>query len=150
MTINSNTFVDSIDRAFGKLAVWAVKRRLIVVLAALVLLIGGGYFAGKVKVDNSVDAFFNKSDPTYLAYTDYLEEFLSDEVIYILYRVPDSEHGPFDLAAMHKIAQLTEALENEVPFARKVTSLANIKSVYPKFLDNKDTISNVNVEFTFI
>lgn len=125
----SDKLVDRTDRAFEYLAAWAVRHRLLVALFSLVLLAGGLYFASRVVSDNSLDAYFDRSDPSYVAYMDYLEEFLSDEVAYVLYRVPDSPHGPFDLEAMAKIQALTERLEAEVPFVREVTSLANTEFI---------------------
>lgn len=129
MTTKQNKLVDQVDQWFQSLARWAVNHRLLVVLMALALLICGGYFASKVQSDNSLDAYFNKNDPTYIAYAEYLDEFLSDEVTYILYRVPDRPHGPFNHQAMQQIGSLTQALENEVPFARKVTSLTNVEFI---------------------
>ncbi len=87
------------------------------------------YYAGKVQSDNSLDASLDKSDPAYIAYEQYLDQFHSDEVTYILYRVPDRPHGPFNYEAMQQIASLTEALENEVPFVREVTSLTNVEFI---------------------
>ena len=124
-----NKLVDRIDRLLGFIAAWAVMHRSLVVLICLVMLAGSLYFAGKVPIDNSLDAYFDKSDPAYIAYQDYLEEFLSDEVTYIIYRVPDRPYGPFDWQTMRQVAQLTRELEDEVPFAREVTSLANVEFI---------------------
>ena len=122
-----NTFVDRVDRFFLQLAGWTVNHRLLVLGFCLVLLAGGLYFASRVQSDNSLQAYFDKQDPTYTAYFDYLDTFSSDEITYLLYRVPDSEHGVFDYAAMQQVAQLTQALEDEVPFVREVTSLTNVE-----------------------
>ena len=119
----SDKLVDRTDRAFEHIAAWAIHHRWLVALFSLFLLGGGLYFASKVVSDNSLDAYFDRSDSAYTSYIEYLDEFLSDEVGYILYRVPDSPHGVFDLEAMKKIAALTERLENEVPFVHEVTSL---------------------------
>lgn len=129
MAGRDSKFVDLIDNAFFRLAAWAVSHRWWVVLFSLLLLGVGLYFASKVQSDNSLDAYFDKSDPAYVAYSEYLDEFLSDEVTYILYRVPNRPHGPFNYEAMQQVASLTEALENEVPFVREVTSLTNVEFI---------------------
>lgn len=125
----SNKLVDRTDRAFESLAAWAINHRAIVAIFCLILLGGGLYFSSKVVSDNSLDAYFDRSDSSYKAYIEYLDEFLSDEVGYILYRVPDSPHGPFDLEAMRKIQLLTERLESDVPFVRDVTSLTSTEFI---------------------
>jgi len=60
---------------------------------------------------------------------EYLDDFLSDEVTYILYRAPNKALGPFDIDTMRTIAQLSETLETEVPFARDVTSLTHVELI---------------------
>lgn len=77
-----------------------------------------------------MDAYFNKSDPTFVAYRQYLEDFSSDEQAYILYQAPNREHGPFNYEVMQKVAQITTQLEQEVPFANKVTSLSNVEFMW--------------------
>jgi hypothetical protein len=117
------------DQLFGRLGLWMYNHKLVVFLAALLLLGAGLYFAATARTDNSFDTFFDASDPAYSAYMTYQDEFGSDEVAYILYSVPRSEHGPFELEAMQRIAQLTEALEYEVPFVKDVTSLSNVEFI---------------------
>jgi predicted RND superfamily exporter protein len=46
-------------------------------------------------------------------------------VSYILYEAPGYEHGPWNLEVMRKIARLTTALEDEVPFVYEVKTLVN-------------------------
>ena len=122
-------YLHKADEMFGHLGLWMYGHKLIVLLCALGLLATGLYFAGKTRPDNSFGSFFDDTDPTYNAYITYQDEFGSDEVAYILYTVPNSPHGPFDLDAMQRIAQLTETLEHEVPFVRDVTSLSNVEFI---------------------
>jgi predicted RND superfamily exporter protein len=129
MAVTENKFVDRVDAVFGSVANWAVNHRLIVLLLSLLMLGVGTYFAGKVQADNSLDAYFDKSDPVYVSYTEYLDEFLSDEVTYIIYRVPDRPHGPFNYEAMGQIAQLAQAFEDEVPYVRDVISLPTVEFI---------------------
>lgn len=117
----------AIDRFFGRVGLWMYGHRLLVFAVVLALLAAAIFFASRIRTDNSFDAFFDASDPSYAAYLRYQEDFGSDEIAYILYRVPGSANGPFDLAAMRKIERLTRALEDEVPFLREVTSLSNVE-----------------------
>ena len=145
MEVPPGSFVDIVEGGFSRLAGWSVDRRPIVILIALLFLSLGLFYASKVRVDNSLDSYFNKSDEAYIAYVEYLDEFLSDEVAYILYRVPDREYGPFDLGAMRKIANLTRALERETPFVRKVTSLANVEVI--RASGDEITVDELLLEF---
>lgn len=98
-------------------------------LAAVALLVIGFWGATYVRQDNSMDSYFNESDAAFKAYQQYIQDFSSDEVVYLLYRAPDREHGPFDIEVMRRIDALTRTLEREVPFARKVTSLSNVEFI---------------------
>lgn len=118
-----------LDRVFSSVAAWSTAHPVIVVLITLLCVGVGLYGASIAQQDNSMDAYFDESDITFTNYQRYIERFSSDEVAYLLYAAPDTEHGPFDLEVMRRIAQLTDVLEVEVPFARKVTSLANVEFI---------------------
>ncbi len=117
------------DRLFGRLGVWMHGHKSVVFVVAIAMLSAGAFQATKFRIDNSFDSFFDATDPAFSAYKTYQEEFGSDEVAYLLYSVPASAHGPFDLDAMRRIAELTEALEYEVPFVKDVTSLSNVEFI---------------------
>jgi len=123
--------VDIIDNYFGAIAAWSIRSRWKVTLTSLILVLGALFFANTARIDNSLHSFFYKQDPAYIAYRDYLEEFVSDEVMYIMYSAEDKEHGPFNLDVMRTIASLTVAFEAEVPFIREATSLANVEFMRP-------------------
>ncbi len=95
-------------------------------------MLGIGFaLASTVRVDNGFQAWFDHDDPAYLAYVDYLDEFGSDEVAYIMYEAPGSEHGPWNIDIMQRVAELTEVLEREVPFVGEATSVANAELLVP-------------------
>ena len=119
----------SLDDGFARLAVWSTQYRWVVLLLSLCLLAVGLVGASLVRQDNSMEAYFNEGDATYASYKAYVEAFSSDEVTYILYAAPGRDHGPFDLEVMRSVEHLTQALEAEVPFARKVTSLTNVEFI---------------------
>ncbi|MGQ0698869.1 MAG: efflux RND transporter permease subunit [Panacagrimonas sp.] len=114
---------------FAQIAAWCAQHPRAVIGLTVLAVAVGLYGASLARQDNSLDAYFLEGDPEYRFYKDYIEEFSSDEVSYLLYDAPGTEHGPFDLEVMRKIAKLTEALEREVPFTRKVTSLANVEFI---------------------
>jgi len=131
--MNSNdrtaTLASHLDRLFGRIAEWCSVHSIIVVLGLIGFTATGAHYAFGVHIDNGFDALFSDDDPIYQYYLDYQVEFSPDETIYLLYHAPGKEHGPFDIDVMRHIARLTEALEREIPFVRKVTSLSNAEFV---------------------
>lgn len=123
-------FIDQIDKKFSSIAEWSINNRMLVIILSLVMLVSGVFFMTKLRFDGSLESMFSKSDQVYASYLDYLEDFESDEITYILYRVPDKQHGPFDIDAMRTIANLTEELENSVPFVKEATSLTNVEFMF--------------------
>lgn len=118
-------FITRSNEAFAAVAGWSFDHRWWVVALAALVICGCALLAGGARVDGSYEAYFDPRDPAYLAYQQFREDFGSDEVSYVLYEAPGRELGAFDLEVMRKIAHLTEALEDEVPFVYEVTSLAN-------------------------
>jgi hypothetical protein len=123
--------IGAINRAFAALGGWCFDHRWIVLAATCAFLVGSLWLAGRARIDNSYEAFFAVGDPTYRNYLTYRDDFGSDEVSYLMYEVPSAEDGVFDLEAMGQIADLTRALEAEVPFIYEVKSLANAELVEP-------------------
>jgi len=119
--------LNTLDRFFGRLGLWMYGHRLVVFALVLAMLTAAIFLAAGIRTDNSFDAFFDATDPSYNAYIRYQEDFGSDEIAYLVYRVPGNANGPFDLSTMRKISRLTQALEREVPFVREVTSLTNVE-----------------------
>lgn len=113
------------SHAFGNFAVWVHDHRWFVAIASLLLAMGSAWLASGVGSDSSLDAFFDPDDPTYQHYYAYREDFGSDEIAFLLYSAPDAEHGVFDIQVMRTIAQLSRALETEVPFVNDVLSLSS-------------------------
>jgi len=118
-------FASRLNRAFARLAGWSFDHRGWVSALALVLLGGSMALASRAQVDSSFEAYFDAEDPVFLTYENFRADFGSDEIAYVLYQAPDAEFGPWNLEIMRKIVDLTETLENEVPFIYEVRSLAN-------------------------
>lgn len=117
--------IDVLAARFARLGLFAFDHRWLVLAGCVLLLAVCVALAGRARFDNSFEAYFDTSDPSYRAYQAFRDDFGSDEVAYILYSAPEAAHGPFDLAVMRRIARLTRTLEAEVPFVAQVTSLAN-------------------------
>jgi len=118
-------FLTRLNEYFAALAGWSFDHRWVVVGISIALLASCLLLAGTVEQDNSYEAYFDQGDQNALLYEQYRDDFGSDEVSYILYEAPGYEHGPWNLEVMRKLASLTSALEDEVPFVYEVTSLAN-------------------------
>jgi len=117
--------IEHLNRGFASIAGWCFDHRWIVAALCVGLFAGGGYLASGIGIDGSYEAYFHEGDRTFLAYEEYREDFGSDEVAYVGFELPGLEYGPFNLEAMRKLAQLTQALQDEVPFVYDVTTLAN-------------------------
>lgn len=120
-----NGVIDALNDVFAAIAGWCFDFRWLVAFACLGIFVGAGMIAQTIEQDASYEAYFYEGDTSYQAYEAYREDFGSDEVSYIGYELPDLEHGPWNVEAMEALIELTEALEDEVPFIYEVTSLAN-------------------------
>ena len=126
----SQSFVlKALEYHFQRIATISATHRLKILAGSILLIFLGVYLAGQTQTDNGLHTFFDENDSAFNYYQEYQREFNSDEIIYLLYKAPDKEFGPFDLEVMQQIAKLTAAIEQEVPFVRKVTSLANAEFI---------------------
>lgn len=124
-----SNYITILSEYFARLALWSYDHRLAVALICMALLGLCGWLASSLRIDSGFESYFDKDDEAYKAYLQFREDFGSDENIFILYEVPDREHGVFDLEIMEKIHHLSETLEAEVPFVKEVTSLTNAEIV---------------------
>ncbi|MEW5736522.1 MAG: MMPL family transporter [Thermodesulfobacteriota bacterium] len=121
--------VPALSRAFEKIGSWSYDHRILVLLICIAVLGACAWLSRNVRFDNSFEAYFDRSDPTYQDFLRFRDDFGSDEIAYILYEEPGSEDGVWDLSVMEKISRLTDALEKEVPFIKRVRSLANAEFI---------------------
>ena len=119
------SLIPALQAAFARIAGWSFDYRW-VVLGLFAAFVGvTAHLASRVLTSSGIQSYFEDTDPHLIAYEKYREDFGSDEVSYILYDAPGYEHGPWNLEVMRKIATLTTALEDEVPFVYQVRSLVN-------------------------
>ena len=123
----ANDYISALNSIFGRIGCWSYDHRWVVLLICLAVLALFGYFSIFARFDMSLEAFFNRDDPTYGTYLEFREDFSSDEISYILYRAPGYTHGPWNIEVMRKIAKLTRSLKKEVPFVNEITSLTNVE-----------------------
>ena len=124
-------YIAAMSGFFERVAGWSYDHRWLVAAACLLLVAASALSASHVRIDNSFEAYFDRDDPAYRPYLRFRDDFGSDEVSYILYEAPGRPHGVWNRDVARTIQQLTQALEDEVPFVKKVTSLANVEFLEP-------------------
>lgn len=143
--MNSVNLVTRLNNVFAAIGVWSLRHRWPVFLLSLALLAAGLVLSGSVRMNNSFDAYFDVSDPSYAAYREYRDDFGSDEVAFLLYDASHLPDGVFDLGLMRRIATLTQRIEREVPFVREVDSITNAELIVP----DGDVIEVIELEQDF-
>lgn len=114
-----------LNNLFANIAVWSYRRKWRVMLLCVLVFGVSGYLAQNIRMDNSFEAFFDESDPTYSAYKIFRENFGSDEIIYLMYDASAYPHGVFNQQVITKIEHLGTAIEARVPFVKRVRSIVN-------------------------
>ncbi|MEM9176101.1 MAG: RND transporter, partial [Myxococcota bacterium] len=117
--------IEALNRFFRVVAGFCFDHRWSVLGASLAVAAGALVVASGIGSDASYEHYFYPGDTTYQSYEQYREDFGSDEIAYIGYEVAGLEHGPWNVDAMGQLVEMTEALEDEVPFVYEVTTLAN-------------------------
>lgn len=130
MTAQNNRAKDSnyitwLSERFARIGVWCYDHRWLVLGSVVLLMVVSLWLASTLRIDSGFESYFDRDDEAYRAYLKFREDFGSDENIFLLYEVPDREHGVFDAEVMQTIHQLSKTLAKEVPFVKEVTSLTN-------------------------
>lgn len=128
-TTNHSNYISWLSERFARLALWSYDHRWWVLAFSLGVVGFCLWLASSLRIDSGFETYFDQDDEAYAAYLQFREDFGSDENIFVLYTVPDREHGVFDIEVMEKIATLSKTLEKEIPFAKEVTSLTNAEIV---------------------
>ncbi len=121
--------VEAMSRVFEKIGRWCFDHRWVVIICCAVLVFISYQIATTVRFDNSYESYFDVNDSTYGDFLEYRDNFGSDEIAYLMYEVPGKEYGPWDIDIMRKIEELTEELEDQVPFIKRVVSLSNAEFI---------------------
>ena len=103
-------FLQRANDFFENVPDWVRRYRIIVWLSFIVLTVLVVAGAQRFRIDMTMEAYFQKDDPTKLAYDLFRDEFGSDEVLFLTYRAKDgdvfSPQSLIALQALHK--ELTE------------------------------------------
>ena len=113
-----------IEAAFGRWGYWIIRWRWPAVLATLGLTLGLGAYLPQLRVDNSGEAMLRADDPARLLYNEFRDQFGRDESVIIILEPPEV----FDFAFLEKLRAFHAAIEAEVPYVEKVTSLINARN----------------------
>ncbi len=100
---------------------WA---RILAALALVGLLTAG---VGRLKFDNSTDAFFVKDDPTLLTYENFRRLFATDEYTLVSFDAPEQADARF-VAGLREL----EARLSKLEHVRRVRSIASVRSIEGK------------------
>lgn len=106
-------------------ASWAaqvIRFRALVLLAAGVLAGVSIYYCTRLSFDNSVEGWFLEGDPSIVAYHEFLDRFVGDEISVIGIMAPDV----FAPQVIKTIDRLTRAASS-APHTHRVRSLTNVK-----------------------
>ena len=112
-----------IDDGFAGLARYTFRNR--IKSLVFVLAVVGGLLSQlpSLTSDNSNEVFFLKDDPVLIEYNRFRDQFGRDEMVIVAVRPPEV----FDSGFLKKLKAFHEALEEEVPYLREVTSLINVR-----------------------
>ncbi len=114
-----------------------IKRRYLFLLLLLVLVVICAVGAQKVRLNSNDEAFFPEDSPTLKKYDRFKEIFGSEEYIFILV---ESEQI-FNYDVLKYIDDLSQDINENLPFVKKVTSLTNIE--YLQATDNNLIIEDL-------
>ncbi|MDH3217275.1 MAG: efflux RND transporter permease subunit [Candidatus Krumholzibacteria bacterium] len=109
------------DRVLPGIIRWLVRHRRFAVLCAMLLASGMGVFASRLGVDNSLEVWFVKDDPTLASYRNFQEQFGNDELVVT---VMHGSGDVFDTGRLARLMHFTRALES-IDGVAQVRTLAN-------------------------
>ncbi len=112
---------------FGRLALWVLKLRIPLLIVVVAISAVSVYLIStRIEVDNSFESYFIKDDPHKIAYDKFKQDFGEDTFVYVLYET-DNAFSPKALAENY---ELTEELQDKVPYAKRVLSITSAEMVF--------------------
>ncbi len=106
---------------FFRLATWLVDWRGTCFAVMVAVLLAGMAFAGRIKIDNSLEVWFLENDPTLTAYRQFKEIYGNDEIILAL--VDCGEKGMFTRETVNAIYLASQELEADETNFKRVLSV---------------------------
>ncbi len=101
-----------------------LRHPLAVVMLTLLVTLGALFCVSRIKLDNSVDVFFDKKSRGYTEFEKWKEQFGSDQVVIIAF----SSDNIFSAENLSLIADLTSRFQS-LKYADKVTSLTSVNTI---------------------
>ena len=117
-------YYSCVKRLGNKIISFILKRPLFVIILGLAVILGALSFLPKIKIDNSVDVFFDKTSKSYIDFEAWKEQFGSDQVVIVVFRDKDI----FTEENLKLISGLTRKFES-LKYVDEVTSLANVNDI---------------------
>lgn len=116
-------FKKRLESAFEMFAVRVCRHKYFVVAAVLLMTAAAASGLRDISIDTSNESFFYPGDPVLVRYDEFRDQFGRDDFILVAVR-PDNL---FSQKALARLREFHHALEEKVPHAAGVTSLANIR-----------------------
>lgn len=107
---------------------WVIKQRRTLLLVLIVSTVGLGYFAKNVALDNGLEVWFVKDDPTLKAYQAFKGLYGNDEIILIWIQPPEGQ-SVFDQEFVKNIYQFSAGIETH-DMVKRVLSMSRAPHIY--------------------
>ena len=101
-----------------------LRRSFFIVVTVAILTLLAAAFLPKIKIDNSIDVFFNKKGSSYLDFQEWKKQFGSDEVIIAALNLDKI----FTQKNLKLIQRITESFET-LDYVDNVTSLTTVNNI---------------------
>lgn len=102
--------INRLSEHFGNVPDALRKRRLLVGIAFLAMLAASIFGIGKLHMDMTIEGWFQKEDPTLIAFNDYHAQFGSEDGVFIVYKPKDGD--VFSHASLEAVRGIQEELIN--------------------------------------
>ena len=112
------------DNLGKRIVSFILKWPLLIIILTSFLTLAALLFIPKIKIDNSVDVFFNKKSKSYINFQRWKEQFGSDQVIIAAFRDKDI----FTRDNLKLISRLTDEFSS-LEYVDKVTSITNVNDI---------------------
>lgn len=117
---------NKIERYFSELARLLFHHRIKCLIATLLFVLALTSTIPKITIDTSPVALLRKTDEIRIRYDEYRNQFGDNEMIVVAVTPPDI----FDKVFLEQLKAFHEALENQVPHIKRITSLINARDTY--------------------
>ncbi len=126
---------------FERIILSVIRLRRFFLTGLILMVLAMGFFAAQIKVDNSIDVWFVKNDPTLLNYREFQKEFGNDEVVVVAFQ---DENTIFSGENLGLIEAVSDRLKNIAGVAR-VLSLN--QGLHIRLNEDKTNVDPLNISF---